>query len=125
MLVPDTSSFIAYLQGESGPDVDAIEGALRDEVLLMAPPVVTELLSEPTLPEEARSWILDLPRLSIRDGFWERVGLLRARILSRNRKARLADSLIVQVCLDHEAQLVARDQDFNVFEKYASLNLLS
>ena len=38
--------------------------------------------------------------------------LLRAKTLDRGLRARLADSLIAQSCLDHEVELVTRDTEF-------------
>ncbi len=58
------------------------------------------------------------------DGFWERAGLLRARIISGRRKARLADALIAQTCLDHDVPLITRDRDFRHFARVSALKLL-
>ena len=67
---------------------------------------------------------LDAPGvLRILDGYWERVGDLRASLLSKGRKAKLADSLIAQVCLDHEALLIERDSDYQAFSELAGLKL--
>ena len=57
----------------------------------------------------------DLPLLEITEGYWERAGALRARILSQKLKAKLADTLIAQSCLDHDVALVTRDGDFRHF----------
>lgn len=50
-------------------------------------------------------------------------GLLRATILRTGRRAKLADSLIAQSCLDHQATLITRDRDFSVFASLAGLRL--
>jgi predicted nucleic acid-binding protein len=44
--------------------------------------------------------------------------------LKRGRKAKLADTLIAQSCIDHQTTLVSRDQDFEIFKKLAGLKLL-
>ena len=62
--------------------------------------------------------------LLIQEGFWERAGLLRAKILAKGSKAKLADTLIAQTCLDHHIPLVTRDQDFQIFKRLAKLHLL-
>jgi len=59
------------------------------------------------------------------DGYWERAGGLRASLLARRRKARLADTLIAQSCLDHDVELVARDPDFTPFAAIGGLKLFS
>lgn len=67
---------------------------------------------------------MQLPLLNLTEGYWIRAGLLRAKILKSGHKARLADTLIAQSCLDHQATLVARDRDFRVFHRLAGLKLL-
>ena len=123
MIVADSSSLIAYWEGDLGLDVDLVDRALEDKTLVMVPPVIAEILSDPTLPGILREEILSLPVLPILEGYWERVGELRASILSKGRRAKLADSLISQVCLDHEALLIERDSDYQVFSELAGLKL--
>ena len=124
MLCIDTSSMIAYLEGGTGDDVDLVDRALSDGVAAVAPVTVSELLSDPRLGADARSAILALPMFSIGEGFWERAGLLRAKLLRHGRKAPLADVLIAQCCLDHDASLVTRDGDFEAFGKLTGLRVL-
>ena len=89
------------------------------------PPVVlTELLSDPGLPANVRTLLTALPQLEVEPGFWERAGLLRASILKRRLKARVADALIAQSCLDRSVPLVTRDKDFRHFARAAGLALL-
>ncbi|HEX5544384.1 MAG TPA: PIN domain-containing protein [Nitrospira sp.] len=70
-----------------------------------------------------RRTILELPTLQITEGFWERAGLLRAKLLANSRRANLADTLIAQSCLDHHATLVTRDRDFKNFVSLAGLRV--
>ncbi len=123
MLCIDTSTLIAYLEGARGADVDLVDRAFSDGVGVIAPVTVTEVLSDPYLDRIVRENILQLPVLPILDGFWERAGILRAKILRSGRKARLADTLIAQNCLDHDALLVARDRDFRAYQLVAGLRL--
>ena len=123
MLCIDTSSLIAYLDGSRGPDVELVDQAFSDQVGVLCPVTVTELLSVPGLDGRVREQILRLPTLPITDGFWERAGLLRAKVLRLRHRARLADTLIAQACLDHRASLVARDRDFRAFARVAGLKL--
>ncbi len=123
MLCLDTSSLIAYLQGDGGADVELVDQALIDQVGALSPVTVSELLSDPNLTSTLRRTILELPTLQITEGFWERAGLLRAKVLRSGRRANLADTLITQSCLDHHATLVTRDRDFKVFTSVAGLRV--
>ena len=124
MLCVDTSSLIAYLEGAEGDDVNTIDQAFADQVGVITPVTVTEVLSDPSLNKNVRETILQLPVLPLSEGFWERAGSLRAKILRGGHKAKLADTLIAQSCLDHHATLITRDRDFRIFEKLAGLKLL-
>jgi hypothetical protein len=52
------------------------------------------------------------PRLEPLPDYSQRAGLLRAKLLTRKHRARLADALIAQSCIDHGVRLVTRDADF-------------
>ena len=123
MLCIDTSSLIAYLQGDGGADVDFVDQALVDQVGVLSPVTVSEILSDPHLNTALRRTILEIPTLSLMEGFWERAGLLRSKILRSGRRANLADTLIAQSCLDHQTTLITRDRDFHVFATVAGLRL--
>lgn len=124
MLCIDTSSLIAYLEGAPGSDTELIDRAFSDNVGILSPITVTEVLSEPHLKTNVRRAIVQLPTLPITEGYWERAGLLRAKILRAGHKAKLADTLIAQNCLDHHATLVTRDRDFKIFKQIAGLKVL-
>jgi predicted nucleic acid-binding protein len=99
--------------------------ALAHRQAVLAPVVLSELLSDPKLRREVKDVLLDLPLLEILDGYWERAGLLRAKALARGRRARLADTLITQSCLDHDVELVTRDLDFRYFVRLSGLRLFA
>src|SRR3990170_1694360 len=124
MICLDTSSLIAFLEGGTGGDVETVDKALQDQTGAIAPVTLAELLSDPELPRTLRETILNLPVLPVTEGYWERAGLLRAKVLRTGHKAKLADTLIVQSCLDYRIALVTRDRDFRIFEKLAGLRLL-
>ena len=86
--------------------------------------VLTELLSDPKVSMSVKDLFLQLPVLEITEGYWQRAGLLRARLLARGRRARLADSLIAQSCLDHDLSLVTRDYDFRHFVRLAGIRIV-
>lgn len=124
MIAADTSSMVAFLEGGNGDDVDLIQSALDHRQLALPPVVLTELLSDPALPDRVRALLSALPILDIEPGFWERAGLLRASVLRQKKKARVADALIAQSCLDQSTPLVTRDRDVRHFAKVAKLPLL-
>jgi predicted nucleic acid-binding protein len=115
---------IAFLEGASGADVELVQAALDHQQLVLPPLVLSELLSDSALPANVRSLLTALPQLQLEPGFWERAGLLRASILKRRLKARVADALIAQSCLDQSVPLVTRDKDFRHLAKTAGLALL-
>ena len=119
----DTSTLIAYLAGEKGPDVETLDVALARNRAHLPPVVVTETLSAPGSAGRVADLILALPVLAVIEGYWERAGLLRRRVLARGHKAPLADALIAQSCLDHDVALVTRDGDFKNFARHGGLRL--
>lgn len=118
MIAVDTSTLVAYLEGASGTDVEAVDRALGDQQIVLPPVVLCEILSDPGLPSGARKTLQALPLLTTTSGYWERAGLLRARLRSRGLKARLADTLIAQSCIDHDLMLITRDRDFRHFARH-------
>ena len=124
MIAVDTSTWVAFLEGASGPDVSLLDEALANRQVLMVPAVLTELLSDPGLPSDLAKVLEAVPRIEIRDGYWQRAGRLRAKVLAKGRKARLGDALIAQSCLDHGISLLTRDRDFRVFAEAADLRSL-
>ena len=125
MISADTSTWIAFLQGEPGEDTDLLDRGLADRLVVMTPLVLTELLSDPKLDAGVGRMLVGLPLLEIQPGLWERAGRLRAGVLARGRKARLGDALIAQFCLDHNVPLVTRDRDFRAFAQAAGLRIVA
>jgi len=124
VICADSSSFVAYIKGEKHADVDLLSQALASRLLVLAPVSVTELLSDPNLPRDRQELILQVPCLEIMPGYWERAGKLRALLLGHKLRAKIADTLIAQSCLDHDVPLITRDLDFKAFQKFAGLRLL-
>jgi predicted nucleic acid-binding protein len=125
VIAADTSTWIAFLQGERGEDTELLDRALADKQVVMAPVVLTELLSDPRLDAEIGRTLAGLPLLELQDGFWERAGRLRAGVLAMRRKARLGDALIAQICVDHQTPLITRDRDFRAFAAAATLRIVA
>ncbi|MBU6155949.1 MAG: PIN domain-containing protein [Alphaproteobacteria bacterium] len=124
MIAVDTSSFVAFLEGGKGVDINLISGAIEDGTLRFPGPVLTELLSYPVAGPKLTSAIEDIPVLELPEGFWERAGATRRKVLAKGFKARIADALIAQCCLDHGLQLITRDKDFRHFADYCGLMLI-
>jgi hypothetical protein len=62
--------------------------------------------------------------IEIEPGYWQRAGVLRAKVLSKRRKARVGDALIAQTCIDRGIPLVTRDRDFRAFTDAAGLDII-
>lgn len=124
MIAADTSTWIAYLEGDIGEDVERLDRALEDRQVLMVPVVLTELLSDPKLPATVAETVAEVPLIEIRAGYWQRAGQLRAKVLAKHRKARLGDALIAQSCTEAGVPLLTRDRDFRVFADAANLDLI-
>jgi predicted nucleic acid-binding protein len=124
MIAADTSTWIAFFSGAEGEDVERLDDALQDRVVMMPPPVLSELLGDPKLSAELEATLREVPLLDTSDGYWARAGRLRATVLARRRTARLGDALIAQSCLDHRLPLLTRDRDFMAFAAAAGLDLV-
>jgi predicted nucleic acid-binding protein len=124
MIAADTSTWIAFLQGEPGEDAQLLDKALEDRQVLMIPVVLTELLSDPELHSDAADTLVEIPMVDLEPGYWQRAGALRAKVLSKRRKARLGDALIAQTCVDRGIPLLTRDRDFLAFVEATRLKLV-
>jgi predicted nucleic acid-binding protein len=124
MIAVDTSSIISYMKGEKGKDIDILRSCILAENIILPPVVLSELLSDHNLPKHIGEILVKLPLMEIKEGYWERVGLLRAKILSKGFKARMADSLIAGCCIDHDTNLITRDRDFIKFSEYCDLDII-
>lgn len=124
MVALDTSTLIAFFRGDTGPDVEALDRALELGQAILPPVVVTEILSDPKIDRRVATAIRGLPVLEVVAGFWQRAAATRMKILSRGLRARLADTLISQTCLDHHTPLITRDRDFRHFALHAGLELI-
>ncbi|MGI9170471.1 MAG: PIN domain-containing protein [Caulobacteraceae bacterium] len=123
MIAADTSSFINFLRKAPGRDSAAVRDAIKAETLWLPPPVKTELLSGWLHGTGAEALIANAPLLTISPGYWERAGASRRLLVEKGLKARLADTLIAQCCIDADVKLIARDGDFRHFARWCGLKL--
>jgi predicted nucleic acid-binding protein len=124
VIAADTSTWIAFLQGDDGDDARLLDKALEDRQVLMVPAVLTEMLSDPKMPADVAQTLAQLPLIEIESGYWQRAGALRAQVLSKRRKARLGDALIAQSCIDRGIPLLTQDRDFRAFAEAQGLDIV-
>lgn len=123
MIAADTSAVLQFLHGFDGPARPAVRRALQAEQLVLPAVVVTELLSTPSSELEGLLRVATL--LPVLDGYWERAGLTRRKVLTHGLKARLADTLVAQTCIDAGIPLISGDTDFRHFVTLCGLRLQS
>ena len=124
MICADSNCWIAYLSGDEGQDVGILDHAVIHGAVVMAPVVLSELLSDPSLEAQDETDLCSIRLMEIQPGYWERAGKLRALLIAKRLKPRLADTLIAQICIDSDIPLITRDKDFRHFAKLAGLRLL-
>jgi predicted nucleic acid-binding protein len=117
VVATDTSSLQRYLTRAAGEDTAAVAVAFDSRRLALPPPVLAEALSDSGLTFANAVRVRSIPLLTIHDGFWDRAGRLRASLRSDGYKARLADCLIAQSCIDHDIPLITYDRDFRHFQR--------
>ena len=125
MIAADTSSLINFLAGAGTPDAGRVREALRADRLRLPPPAKTELMSRPMVGATFEELMLGAMLLPITPGYWERAGHNRRLILGKGLRARLADTLIAQCCIDADAPLITSDADYRHFERWCGLKLVA
>ena len=124
MIAADTSTWVVFLEGGAGADIELLDRALEDRQVLMVPVVLTELLSDPKLSSDVARTLFEVPLVQIETDYWQRAGMLRTKVLTKRRKARLGDALIAQSCIDRGISLLTRDRDLRAFAEAAGLALV-
>ena len=72
MIATDSSSLSALFRGDDGPDVELLDQALDQGIVVLPPVVLTEILSYPALDSGVADLMRDLSLLETHPGFWER-----------------------------------------------------
>jgi predicted nucleic acid-binding protein len=123
MIAADTSTLVAYFSGETGADIELLAAALRAGELVLPPVVLTEILGDPSASQALEGELLLLEKLVPDDEYWLRAARSRRTLQSRRLKAKIADTLIAQSCIDHDVALITREGDFRHFAEHCGLLL--
>jgi len=123
LIAADSSSLIAFLEGEIAPDTDAIAEAFAALELYLPPPVIVELLGKPADEPRYAEIVANASLLPLAEGYWQRARDSRRLIRSKGFKARGVDALIAQCCIDADVTLIARDDDYRHFARWCGLKL--
>lgn len=124
MIACDTSTLAAFLAGDANArDVIALRTALRNGEVVLPPATLTEALSHPKTFRVAETVVAGLRVLEPSTDYWRRVAASRAILIGKKLKARLADALIAQSCIDADIPLLTRDRDFRHFAAHCGLKL--
>ena len=123
VIAVDTNVIHDYLSDQTGPKHHLVAEAHELDRLTLPPAVLTEALSDYTLPAAKAARIRAVPLLRLLDGFWDRAGILRALMLRHGYNGSLGDVLVAQACIDQDIPLITYDRDFRRFER-AGLKLL-
>jgi predicted nucleic acid-binding protein len=116
LIALDSSAFARFFDDPSAAENAKVAKAIHSGDVVLPPPVVTELLSNPRLPDAFAAFVLATPVLPLHDDYWARTGRLRADVLRRSLRAGLADCLIAQSCIDNDVPLITYDRDFRHVE---------
>jgi predicted nucleic acid-binding protein len=123
MIAIDASVAIPWFEGTDYPETRLLKELAMNHTAVYPAVVVTEILSGARPDPALAALFPDTVILPIETGYWIRAGQLRSKLKSLGRRAKLADTLVAQACLDAGVPLLARDADFKVFAEVAGLRL--
>lgn len=123
MIAVDTSVLIDWLDECDTAEASRVSAFAQTGDGVLAAVTITELLSDPRGVRTLDGALVAFPVLPVRDGYWERAGRLRSKVLKASRRASLGDALIAQACIDADVPLLTRDSDFQAFAKLGGLKL--
>ena len=123
-MIADTSIWIDFFRGKTGDDLDLFRRGLNDGQVVMAPAVLSELLSSTKLTGAMEKSLCEMEFAEPFSDFWSGCGKLRRRLTKMGFNASLADCLVVQSCLERGLPLLTRDQGLKKFGPKIGLLLL-
>jgi predicted nucleic acid-binding protein len=122
-LFVDTSVWVEFFRGTYLP---ALEEALHDGLVVLAPIVAAELLSAPLSKSERRSLtalLQDMPLHPTPLDHWLAVGALRAQLAKKGLSVSTPDAHIAECALEADALLWSNDAVFRKLAKASPLRL--
>lgn len=120
----DTCVLVDFHNGEETYEAELLDMLMDSKSAFLPPIVISEFLSNPRLDKKTYQFFQDMPQLEIHEEYWLRAGESRRVLLKKGLKAKLGDALIAQVCIDNNAALLTRDEDFKHYEKHCGLRLV-
>lgn len=123
MIAVDTNVLRHYLHGTIDSYTAMVAEAINTHEALLPPIVLTEALRDPQITASEIYRTLLVPLMPLYNGYWDRAGDLRRRLIQEARSAPIADCLIAQACIDSDFPLLTYDRDFTRFVD-AGLKLL-
>ena len=123
-MIADTSVWIDHFLGKPGDDLDLFRAALNEGRIVMAPAVLSELLSSTEMTSDIEKALSEMPFAPPSSGYWRDTGKLRRHLAKQSTNASLADCLVVQSCLEQDLPLLTRDKGIKKFAVKAGLSLV-
>jgi predicted nucleic acid-binding protein len=121
--IADTSVLIDRVNGRSVPALDL---ALAEELLIVPPLVISELVSGATRAKETAAIAELLPILKLRETnlrHWIAVGDLRRDLAAHGVNLTIPDAHVAQCAIDLDATLITGDKVFDIVSRYIPLRL--
>jgi predicted nucleic acid-binding protein len=128
VIIVDSNSWADYLNGTSNPHVERLEKALREEEdLAVIPVIITEVLQGIRTHagfQSARRVLVSLPVIQPTVDCHVRAARLFRSLRRKGVAVRGAvDCIIVQTCIDIDAELLSPDADFEQIARHTDLRL--
>ncbi len=122
-VIVDTSVWIDFFAGHA---VAALEDALAEGAVIMAPIVAAELISGAHRPRDRAALtdlLLELPLHETPLAHWIRVGELRRRLKEQGISVSTPDAHVAQCAIDRNAVLLSWDVVFKKIAQFSNLRL--
>ena len=123
-MIADTSIWIDHFLGKPGEDLDLFRIGLNEGRVVMAPLVLSELLSSTEMTADVEKALSEMPFAAPTPDFWKATGKLRRLLAKQGMNASFADCLVVQSCLELDLPLMTRDRGIKKFGAKVGLSLL-
>jgi predicted nucleic acid-binding protein len=121
--VADTCAFIDHVNGRS---VHALDLALANELLIIPPLVIAELVSGATRANETKAIAELIRNLRMHETdyrHWVAVGDLRRDLSLHGVNLTIPDAHVAQCAIDLDATLITTDKVFKLVSNYIPLRL--